>query len=477
MTSPTSRSRLRSDSASSTGSRNDLFSTTYSSGPVPRPPKPLNVDTLPSAVASGGVGIGSGNWATSMRDTIGKIGISVPTPQRSRIGGDESPASTRVESSRTTSPTRGASPYTSDFPTSKTANFFSSTMGTPQPPSSGKNTSGTDLRRLAPAPILTSRGMNSTCSDDSGMALQSASGTRQNVISPISPISPIRLSPITPPPIPSSSKEVEVDTSDVSSRRSTLGTGRYARVVRARCRCRDNNERSRVTGGHGLEKPFRNITEHEWKDCALKVPLFNDVLSRGMLEKEARILAHLHELSVPPQRHPSLEGDPDTNKPEGYPKTGKNRIIGYIGLQQISGFTSGSRKGKTSAHGSPIIRSTRSEARHYRSVSDIAAPRTMASHFQDGQHPDSPYAAQISLNDDEESISLPCLILEYVPRALSAWLEDGNRRLMGQELWRSWAAELAEALQWCHEKGVLHGDMKVGLQTEGGDMLVLTRVN
>jgi hypothetical protein len=461
MTSSPLQSRLRSDSASSTGSRNDLFSTSYQGGPVPRPPKALKHDCSPAVGGSGadgvGVVVGSG-WATSMRENQGN-GLGTATVSRLRMRGEGSPSSSSFKgvSSRTTSPTQ--TPYvdvdSSNEPISKTVNFFTSTMDSPLPPSFKKSAQTPNFQKLAPAPIMTSGG--------GGMRFQGAAanglgvGTCQNMMSPISPI---RLSPIPPPPIPPSLNRIEVDMGDLNDRGLTVGIGRYARVVSGSYRrLEDRGE------GAGARTP-KERAEEEWEKCAIKIPLFDDVLSTDMIEKEARILAHLHELSETSQRSVSMDISSRMDTPVRNIEKGKDHVIGFIGLQRLAGFSSSRRDGKTSTNENIIPHKPRSELRYSRSVSDGDPLQTRRlDRKESGQHTRvADIATQISLNDDDAKTFLPCLVLEYVPRVLSTWLQESNRQILGQGRWRCWAIELVQAVAWCHEKGVLHGDIKVSPQ-------------
>jgi serine/threonine protein kinase len=243
---------------------------------------------------------------------------------------------------------------------------------------------------------------------------------------------------------------VDLETADDMG---VVGTGRYARVLRAQYRILKESEDDGSMG-----------QTSEWFPCAVKVPLTDDPLAKQMVETEARILAHLQKTD----EVPSPQFAPEERSQSLLPR-GRDRIVKYIGLKELGGFLRRDVKSPAVSRQGSVRRKPRRDSRgHTRSVSDSTALKALAEQGnEESQHDRSERVAAFanSVTVDEGigvGGTLPCLILEYLPRSLSAWLGDpSHTQLMGRERWRLWAMELCEAVAWCHSKGILHGDIKV----------------
>ncbi|GMK56942.1 hypothetical protein CspeluHIS016_0307820 [Cutaneotrichosporon spelunceum] len=322
---------------------------------------------------------------------------------------------------------------------SKTSSFFA-TAGVPIPPPTLTNVS------LPPSPLALSctaslrrNGPSTSPNSRPYSPSHTHSNSHASAISHLS-ISPPNLSPLhqSPSLAPQWAPPTPLGTDNVQLRFVAepgylLGEGRYATVYLA------SYKRSTMSPG-SLSPTRANGEGSGWKLCAAK-RLAADRESQTMGLREAFFLNRLG--------------------------TGKGRgqvyVIKLIAVKDDSSPTAGAPGARTSPYVTAI-----SETRRLQGQQQSGSPprRHRASTIDaDGRGADQEAPGGVAVIGTGRGSSVPapsCLLLvvEHAPLGTLDRLLRSSPGLVGPQLWGRWAREAASALEWVHDKGVVHADVK-----------------
>ncbi len=398
--------------SSSTASRNDLFSVSWTSEAPP--PKPLR-------------GQRNGNLA-----------------RRASLRGAEAFGHSPEPSDLPTPPTGQSSPRTLSF-------FDDSASGPINPPPAPRLSS-------SPRPHALSRSASLRARLPPPLRLESP--YFQSIEEPLSPL---HQSPSLPsssssihlpwqPPLPPSSEDVNLRFEPSST--YLLGEGRYAKVYLAAYKREREVEGRRMQGrgsrdGAEVNARGNDIVGGSWRLCAAK-SMSPDRDSQTMGLREAFFLGRLTgpgPMKISRALSPLRDGTDKQMR-----RHGADYIVKLIAVKEEREV---GRRG--SAHGrlASEFKTDKSLLRQRSSTCVSESLSSLAS------SPSLPALAQAAkAGPPTTSLSRWVLLLEHAPLGTVDRMLRTSPHLVGRQLWERWAMEGAEALEWVHGKGIVHADIK-----------------
>lgn len=415
---------------STSGSRNDLFSESWA--PTLEPPKPLRLQMDDEDVPRRSVG---GVWSSSLEV---------------RLDLEESPEeSPRLTFKRFKNATASSSASSPSPSMSKTSSFFDvSYAASPTPPDRrGPPPEPPSTRAPAPTPLQ-------------------ISNVKAKPAFTASPLSPLHYSPSLPSSssFPSDWQPTLPVFEDVELRLRPsatylLGEGRHAKVFLA---------------GYSAKGKGRDDCP-QWRLCAAK-RLSADRESQTLGLREAFFLHRLRsELEEQPAKGEvfvvkliAVKEDGEKPVAQGHSRSASDALVGTpLGTPSplLAGLPS---SGGLGVHPASRLRSSTVAA-----TSSATGPMISDKHIPYSIPPSplalpsvasTPSLPSLFLSSTEPSAtsSRLVLLLEHCPLGSVDRMLRTSPTLVGAGLWLDWAKQAISALQWVHEHGIVHADVKPG---------------